>query len=111
VAFEAARAAAAATEAARLAELEDSRLAQQVLAERARAEAQRVREMDQLRAESRYNANRYDPDGGMSAERRREQAAARIKSEQLRDEMLAQQRARQQVYDMQRALAIPIVRH
>lgn len=110
VAFEASRAAAAAAEAAHLAAVEETRLAQQMVAERARADAQRARESSIARMESR--SMRYEQDFNTNFDdTRREIARSRIKAEQRQEEQLAQQRANQQIYNMQRALAIPIVRH
>ncbi|WP_426115064.1 hypothetical protein [Massilia sp. PWRC2] len=112
MALEATRASAAAAAAARLAEAEEARLAGQVLAERARADAQRAQEIASARREpGRSVTISYDPDGGLSPERRRELAAARVKAEQQQDEVLARRRNLEQTLAMQRALAIPIVKH
>lgn len=117
VALEAAKASAAAAEAARLAELEESRLARQVLSDRRRADDQRAAEIATARRDTSRDNGRttytvtYDPEGGLSPERRRELAAARAKADQRQDEALARQRSYEQTVGMQRALAIPIVRH
>jgi curved DNA-binding protein CbpA len=110
VGLEASRAAAAASEAVHLAEIEQTRLAQQMIAERSRADAQRARESSIARMESR--SMRYEQDFNTNFDEvKRDIARSRIKAEQRQEEMLAQQRANQQIYNMQRALAIPIVRH
>lgn len=112
VALEATRASAAAAAAARLADAEEARLAGQVLAERARAESQRAQEIAAARREpSRSVTFSVEPDSGPSPERRRELAAARVKAEQQQDEALARRRNLEQTMGMQRALAIPILKH
>lgn len=117
VALEVARATAAAAAAARQAEAEESRLAREMLAERRRADDQRAAEIAAARRESSSGSSRssvsitYDPEGGLPPERRRELAAARAKAEQRQDEALARQRVHEQTVGMQRALAIPILRH
>jgi hypothetical protein len=47
----------------------------------------------------------------MQAERQKEQAARTAKAERLQEERAAQMRNQMQLVNMQRALAIPIVRH
>lgn len=110
-AFEAMRAQADATAAARQAEAEDSRLARQVLDERRRAEEQRAYEVALARRDSARPSAYYEADAGPSADRRRELATARVKAEQRQEEHLARLRSFEQTIAMQRALAIPILKH
>lgn len=112
VAFEAIKAAAEATEAARVAEAAESRLTQQVLNDRRRADEQRAREIERLRSDTSRSVNRYYPEPAvLTDEQRREQAVAKVKAEQAREEQQARRRNEEQTQAMQRALAFPVGRH
>ncbi|MDB5907291.1 MAG: hypothetical protein JWP34_1405 [Massilia sp.] len=109
IALEAAKEKTVAEQAAKLAEAEDSRLAQQVLMEKSRAEQARLRETEQARrdgARIHYELQSVE----MQAERQKEQAARTAKAERPQEERAAQMRNQMQLVNMQRALAIPIVR-
>jgi curved DNA-binding protein CbpA len=110
IALEAARAKSDAETATRLAEVEDSRLAQQLLIESARADAVRRRETELARGDGQrihYEVQRAEA----QAAREKEYAARQLKTERQQEEQAAQARVRNQTAAMQRALAIPIVRH
>lgn len=110
IALEAEKAKVAAEEATRLAEAEEAKLARQQLLDKNQAEQNRLRETERARNDGQrihYDLQMADS----QATREREYAARNAKNERLQEERAAQQRVRQQTYDMQRALAIPIVRH
>jgi curved DNA-binding protein CbpA len=110
IALEAARAKSDAETATKLAEVEDSKLAQQLLIENARADAVRRRETELARGDGQrihYEVQRAEA----QAAREKEYAARQVKTERQQEEQAAQARVRNQTAAMQRALAIPIVRH
>ena len=112
-AVEAVTAAATAIEQARLAEAAQSRIEQQALSERRRADDQRAREMASARYESSHSSisRFYEPPAPPTPEQLRERELARAKADQRHEENLARQRSYEQSVAMQRALAIPIARH
>lgn len=112
VALEAVRAAEAAKEAERLADAAETRLAHQLINDRRRADEQRAREIERLRSDSGRSYTRYYQEPAvLTEEQRREQAFAKAKEAQAREEYQARLRNEQQTMAMKRALDIPIVRH
>lgn len=117
VALEAAKAKTAAQEAASLREAEESRLAQQLLRDKSQAESNRQREAEQARQDGQrihYELQVADAQAEREKERveyDKERTARAVKYERLEDERAAQNRSRNQIANMQRALAIPILRH
>jgi curved DNA-binding protein CbpA len=111
-AVEAVTAAATAIEQARLAEAAQSRIEQQALSERRRAEDHRAREIASARYESSHSSisRSYEP-APPTPEQLRERELARAKADQRQEENLARQRSYEQSVAMQRALAIPVARH
>jgi hypothetical protein len=110
IALEAAKAKTAAETAAKLAEAEESRLAQLVLQQNSRADEARRRETEIARREGQKI--HYDLQSAETqAAREKEQAARQVKYERMQEEQAAQARIRNQTAAMQRALAIPIARH
>lgn len=111
-AFEAVRATEAAKEAERMAEAAQTRLVQQRIHDERRAEEKRAREMERLRSDNSGSYNRYYQEpAGPTEEQRREQAFAKAKEAQAKEEYQARLRNEQQTLSMKRALDIPIVRH
>lgn len=114
VAFEAVKAAEAAKEAERIADAAETRLSHQLINDRRRADEQRAREIERLRADTtRASAyNRYYQEPAVLTEQQlREQAFTKAKEAQAKEEYQARLRNEQQTMAMKRALDIPIVRH
>jgi curved DNA-binding protein CbpA len=110
IALEAEKVKVAAKEATKLAEAEEAKLARQQLQDKFQAEQIRMRETERARADGQrihYELQSAEA----QALREKENAARNARNERLQEERTAQQRAQQQTYDMQRALAIPIPRH
>ena len=110
IAVEAEKTRVAAEEATRLAEAEEAKLARQQLWDKNQAEQNRLREIERARSDGQRIHNELQW-ADAQATREKESAARNARNERLQEERAAQQRARQQVYDMQRALAIPVERH
>lgn len=110
LALEAEKAKVAAEEATMLAEAEEAKLARQQLLDKNQAEQNRLRETERARNDGQRIHNELQWAEAQAA-REKEYAARTARNERLQEERAAQQRARQQSYDMQRALAIPIARH
>ena len=109
VALEAQKAKVEAEAAAKLAEVEQARLERQRSEDNARADLQRQRNTEIARREGErihYEMQAADRER-LQAQQNAERQA---RYDQQREEALAQQRLRQQTYDMQRALAIPVRR-
>lgn len=117
VALETAKARNAADAAALVAQAEEARLEQAKLSEKSRADAVRLREVEQARYEGQrireqVQAAEYQADRHRQfTERQQESATRRAKYAQAQEERTAQIRNYQREMDMRRALAIPIVRH
>lgn len=117
IALEAEKARVAAEEATRLAEAEEAKLARQQIWDKNQAEQNRLREIERARSDGQRIHNELQWADAQAtrameqAAREKEYAARNARNERLQEERAAQQRARQQVYDMQRALAIPIEHH
>lgn len=109
IALETARANIAAREAAKLAEAEESRLAQLVLLERSRAETNRQRESDQARSDGQYIHQELQS-ADAQASREKEDRARSAHAARRQEEQAAQYRSRNQLIEIQRALAIPVRR-
>lgn len=110
IALEAAQVKIAAEAAAKLVEVEELRLAQQLLQENSRAEAARRRESERARSDGQrihYELQNAEA----QAAREKDNAARQLKTERMQDEQAAQARLRNQTAAMQRALAIPVPRH
>ena len=108
--LEAEKAKVAVEEAAKLAEAEAAKLARQQLQDKYQFEQIRMRETERARADGQRIHNELQWADAQET-REKENAARNLRNERLQEERAAQQRVRQQTYDMQRALAIPIVRH
>jgi DnaJ-class molecular chaperone len=110
VTLEAEKAKTAAEAAAKLAEAEESRLAQELLREKERVDQERSRQTEQARREGQRIHHELQW-AEAQAERQKDQAARIAKEERQQEERAAQMRNQMQIVNMQRALAIPIVRH
>jgi DnaJ-class molecular chaperone len=110
IALEAEKAKTAAEEAAKLAEAEESRLARELLREKERVDQERSRQTEQARREGQRIHHELQW-AEAQAERQKDQAARVAKSERQQEERAALMRNQMQIVNMQRALAIPIVRH
>lgn len=110
MALEAATAKIAAEAAARLVEVEELRLAQQLVQENVRAEAMRRHDSERARGDGqRIHFELQNAEA--QAAREKENAARQLKMERMREEQAAEARLRNQTTAMQRALAIPVPRH
>lgn len=117
VALETLKAKIQADAAAKLAEAEESRLSQQILQERRQADLVQMRQAEEAR---RYGKQIHDDlqraeeraaRDKVQAERDKANAERQARYEKLQEEQAAQNRSRNEVANMQRALNIPIVRH
>ena len=107
IAFEVEKAKIESEQAAKLAEAEQTRLEQQNLQEKRRAEANQQRETEQARREGQQIHYQMQAVEAQVA-RENAQAERQVKMDRQREELAAQARSQNQTRAMQRALSIPI---